>query len=242
LFVLNDEGRITSNREPSLSPGPLFSLVRSLTGCAWAVRVDVPDDVARELDVVAREEPPASSLRDAPVHADRYLSLLEGAFRSGRAVAAEIRQSAGPALTFPDGVTQSGDIAVIEDERPLERNFRGWVAGEIAAGCAPVMAIIRDGYPVSICFSARRSDVAAEAGVETAEPFRGQGFGSRVTAAWALAIRASGRVPLYSTSWTNAASLAVARKLGLIPYASNWTLSTRRQGDYGASGRCASKS
>lgn len=117
------------------------------------------------------------------------------------------------------------DIVVVEDERLLERNFSGWVPGEIAAGCAPVLAIIEDGYPVSVCFCARRSDSAAEAGVDTAQAFRGRGFAPRVTAAWALAIRATGRVPLYSTAWTNGASLAVARKLGLTAYASTWSLS-----------------
>jgi hypothetical protein len=46
-----------------------------------------------------------------------------------------------------------------------------------------------------------------------------------VTAAWAAAIRASGRTPLYGTSWTNTASLEVARKLGLVVFASDWSLS-----------------
>jgi len=37
-------------------------------------------------------------------------------------------------------------------------------------------------------------------------------------------MRASGRSPLYSTSWTNTASLAVADKLGLVAYASDWSI------------------
>ena len=78
---------------------------------------------------------------------------------------------------------------------------------------------------MSVCFCARRAGFAAEAGLETAPPFRGLGLGPRVAAAWALAMRASGRTPLYSTAWSNAASLAVARKLGLIPYAATWNLS-----------------
>jgi hypothetical protein len=80
-------------------------------------------------------------------------------------------------------------------------------------------------YPISVCFSAWWSDGAAEAGVETATRFRGREFAPRVTAAWALAVRVLGRTPLYSTDWSNAASLAVARKLGLEAYAADWSVS-----------------
>ena len=80
------------------------------------------------------------------------------------------------------------------------------------------------GTRVSVCFCARRSDAAAEAGLETAAKFRGRGLGPQVAATWALAVRASGRIPLYSASWANAASLSVARKLGLVAYASGWSL------------------
>jgi len=54
--------------------------------------------------------------------------------------------------------------------------------------------------------------------VVTVEAFRGRGFASAVVAAWANAVRESDRVPLYSTSWENAASRAVATKLGLTLY------------------------
>ena len=225
LFVLNGDGRITAEREPGANPGPLFCLARSAARCTWAVRADLPKNIAAEIDGLAREERPVQDLRDAPVHAQRYVSLLGPQTPSGYPAGAKISQSAGPAFTFPDGVAESTNVVLVEDERLLQHNFRGWVPGEIAAGRWPVTAIIMDGYPVSICFSARCSDAAAEAGVETAEAFRGRGFGSRVTAAWALAIRASGRTPLYSTSWTNSPSLGVARKLGLMAYASTWSLS-----------------
>ena len=70
-----------------------------------------------------------------------------------------------------------------------------------------------------ICASARISPGAAEAGVETVAAYRGQGCAQVAVEAWAAAVRESGRVPFYSTSWDNAASRAVARKLGLIPFA-----------------------
>ncbi len=213
LFVLNADARIISTREPGPFPPPAFALIRSTTACAWALHANVPEALAREVARLAGEEPPAADLRDAPVHAARYTSLLGG------------RVDSGPAFTFPDAMTPPTDVVVIEEERLLERHFRGWLPGEIAAGRSPVLAVVEEGHPVSVCFCARRSDLAGEAGLETAEAYRGRGFAARVTAAWALAIRASGRVPLYSTSWGNHASLAVARKLGLVAYASDWKVS-----------------
>lgn len=213
LFVLDERGRMVTAREPAPpSPAPLFTIIRSATSCAWAVGADVPDAVADELDGLASEEPPVADFRLPPVHVGEYLALVGG------------KVSSGPAFTFPDHIDLSTGIQQIDDERSLLHHFRGWVPGEIAEGRAPVMAIVEDGYPVSICFCSRRTAEAAEAGLETAEAYRGRGYGHRVTAAWALAVRASGRIPLYSTSWDNTASLAVARKLGLIQYASDWSL------------------
>lgn len=224
-FILNDEGRILSTREPGASRGPLFTIVRSTTGLAWAVRADVPPQIADELDRLAQEELPVIDLGDAPRYADRYMSLVSGQIAPGRGDRARIRQTAGPAFTFPEPIAQPVGVVAVEDERLLNHNFRGWVSGEIAAGRSPVLAVVEDGYPVSVCFCARRSAAAAEAGLSTAEAYRGRGYAPRVTAAWALAIQASGRVPLYSTAWDNDASLSVARKLDLILYASYWSLS-----------------
>jgi hypothetical protein len=224
-LVLNDEGRITLTREPGAIPGPLFTLVRSAASCVWAVRADVPAELARELDRIARDEPPNSDLRAAPLRAQRYISLLESRVTSGQQPTAKIHQSDGPAFDFPDSLPQATGAVVINDERLLLQHFRGWVAGEIDAGRSPMLAMLENDDPVSICFCARRSDIAAEAGLETAESYRGRGYGPRVTAAWAAAIRRTGLIPLYSTSWTNHASLAVARKLSLFAYASSWSIS-----------------
>ncbi|MBX3001643.1 MAG: GNAT family N-acetyltransferase [Caldilineaceae bacterium] len=224
-FILNDAGRILSTREPVASRGPLFTLVRSATDAAWAVRADVPSEIANEVERPAQEEPPIIDLRDAPRYADRYMSLVRDHMASRGKDGSRMRQTGGPAFTFPDLVAQPANVVVVDDERLLNHNFRRWRPGEIAAGRSPVLAVVADGYPVSVCFCARRSDAAAEAGLNTAEAYRGRGFAPCVTAAWASAIRASGRVPLYSTAWHNDASLAVARKLGLVMYASYWSLS-----------------
>lgn len=213
LFVLDGRGRMVAAREPApAGRAPLFTLIRGVSSLTWAIRDDVSDAVADELDRLAGGEPLLSDLRRPPLHASEYLALVGGVV------------SAGPAFVFPDHTNRPTDVHEIHDERQLLRHFQGWVPGEIDGGRAPVMAVLEDGSPVSVCFCARKTDDAAEAGLETAKEYRGRGYGSLVTGAWAMAIRVSGRVPLYSTSWDNAASFAVARKLGLIQCGSDWSL------------------
>lgn len=211
LFSLDDDNRIVGTREPDPSPGPKFSLIRGTGDCVWAVRSDVPQHLAKELDALAQDEPPIADFRDTPVNAERYLSLIEGSVDSG------------PAFEFPDEVVTSSRTVFVQNTEQLDYHFSGWTTHEIPYR-TPIVALLHDGHAVSVCFCARRTDVAAEAGVETAPEFRGRGFATQVTAAWALAIRTSGRVPLYSTSWTNHASLAVAGKLSLVTYASTWSI------------------
>ncbi len=86
-------------------------------------------------------------------------------------------------------------------------------------------AVIEDSVAVSLCFSARLTARAAEAGVETVGVYRGRGYAATVVTAWACAVHATGRIPLYSTSWENLASQAVARKLRLIQYGVDLSLS-----------------
>jgi predicted GNAT family acetyltransferase len=79
-------------------------------------------------------------------------------------------------------------------------------------------AVVVGGRAVSVCGSVRISDRADEAGVETHPDFRGRGHALAAVWAWAQAVRNSGRVPLYSTSWSNMQSRRVAEKLGLVQY------------------------
>lgn len=206
-FVLAAPHRILRTNEPSPTPGPLFYLLRSATEVAWAVHVDVAPEIAAKLDALAASEPP--SLDTDPIHAVRYAALG--------------RVDGGPSFVFPDELPQSETVE-ITDEAVLNIHFKGWVAGEIAGGCAPVKAIVVDGAPVSVCFSARSGPTEAAAGVATAEAFRGRGLATQVTASWARAIRAGGRVPRYGTSWTNLASRGVARRLGLVMFARSYSI------------------
>lgn len=172
----------------------------------------VEDGLAQELQGLASREPPSDQWLEAPVHADRYLFLLAGH---------HLRW--GPAFAFPTDLAEDDGVTVVHDVAQLDEAFDGWTSEELV-GRSPVLGVVQEGRVVSICFCARRSEVAAEAGLETAPGHRGRGFGPRVTAAWARAIRDSGRTPIYSTWWKNDASMAVARKLGLQTFAVDWGL------------------
>lgn len=211
LFVLDGHGRIVSTREPDPSRGPEFVLIRRAKSCAWALGSGVGDDQATEVARLALDERPTSDFRQPPKHIEKYMEILGGEFE------------AGPAFEFPEEMPFFQEAALIEDVERLGASFNGWTAEELPER-SPIMAILEDGVPISICFCARTSGRFAEAGVETAPEFRGRGFAGSATAAWARAIRASGRAPIYSTSWSNAPSLAVARKLGLVACASYWNL------------------
>lgn len=211
LYRLNVEGRIVSTLEPDPAIGPSFTLIRGRSERVWAVGVMVDPEIAEELDRLAAGEQPLDDWRDQPRFANRYRDILGGELVSG------------PALEFPEQIVAPSQVTLIDDATLLERHFRDWTSEEMP-GRTPIAAVLENGHAVSLCGCARRSDEAAEASLETAEPFRGRGLAKRVTAAWAVAVQASGRTPLYSTSWENAASLAVADQLGLTIYAASWSL------------------
>ena len=214
LFNTDENRRIVSTREPNPSPGPQFVLIRDETQCAWAVGLQVEQAVADELNALAVDERPISDLHETPKHARRYERILAGEIESG------------PAFQFPNAISSPPNAIKVETLEPLLRHFVGWTEDELPER-SPIMVVNEGGSAVSVCFSARRSPFAAEAGVETAPAYRGRGYAVMAVAAWAASIQQSGLLPIYSTLWENTSSLAVARKLGLVACAQIWSVRRR---------------
>lgn len=211
LFRHDAADRLTAINEPGEQPPPRLFLGRTPNGNIWRLRHDLPGSLIDELEAVLTAEPIATDLHLPPMSLQCLLNTL------GTEKSVE-RIWQGPAWFVPDSVTASADIepVAIEDLELLSATFGGSVESWI--DCAPCLAIMEDGQPVSACFSARTSSRASEAGVETLPAYRRRGYASAVTAAWAYHVRAAGRIPLYSTSWDNLASRHVARRLGLQLY------------------------
>ncbi len=215
LFTQDAAGRIVATNEPDGGPAPRFFLGRTHMGNLWRLRHDLPEVTALRLSELAAAEPIVDDLRAEPSKMASFLEAL--------AADQEIHHVwLGPAFRFPDTLPAK-TVAVTRitratlhllrqmnwDQTALARDFEKW---------EPMFAAVEDDVAVSLCFSSRLTEQAAEAGVETLTAYRGRGYAPALVTNWAHAVRVSGRVPLYSTSWDNLASQTVARKLGLVQY------------------------
>lgn len=217
LFVHDANGRILHWNGPAgdRDAAPRFFFGRTAHGTLWRFRDDVPHAVVRELARLAGlerfdVEPGAQPERQAS-----FVEWLE-------TDAAIERIHHGPAFRFPD------PLAACEAEVHFLRAGSGEpaLAGFPAlraslAGREPCAAVLEGGLAVSACYAATLPGPGGcvEAGVDTLEGHRGRGHAARATRAWAGEVRRRGGTPLYSTAFSNRASRALARRLGLIEYA-----------------------
>jgi hypothetical protein len=205
--------------EPAGACAPRFFFARSADANLWRCRDDLPEATVLTLERLAADEPVRGELRGEPTHLEAFRAALDVQTASF---------SSGPAYRFPDELPPVG-VPVTRVQRsdlPLLR-LLPWDLDETARtfeSFEPLVAMIEQGHAVSLCHSARLTDRAAEAGIETLAAYRRRGHATAVVAGWALAVRATGRIPLYSTSWQNLASQALAGKLGLIQYGTTLSL------------------
>jgi len=223
LYRHDDRNRLLAVNEPGPPrpddpPPPRLFLGRTRAGHVWRFRHDLPDSLVAELEPMLAEEPVVADLSRPP----QCLAALQSTLaRHGPLTGTW----SGPAWHFPDDVPASKHdaIPVTTANDDLVRPLFPALADDLPWQ-QPCLALLDDGRLASVCFSARNTRLAAEAGVETREEFRGRGYAPAVVAAWARAVRQEGRIPLYSTSWDNLASRSVARKLGLVLYGADFSL------------------
>lgn len=211
LYTHDARGRIVRVNELSGKPAARFFIGRTPKGNVVRVRDDVDDAAARALESLAAAEQWSEALLEPPYGATPYEAVL--------AAAQPIEHvEAGPSFWVArDLVRKPNAIRITLENRDLLAPLHpSWY--DDVARCQPFVGVVHEGVVVSVCASVRTTDRAHEAGLETHPDFRGRGFAAHAAAAWARAVRDIDRLPLYSTSWTNAESQAVAAKLGLVRY------------------------
>ena len=216
LFVHDASGRLLRINEPDINPAPRFFLGRSSAGNLWRTRFDLPADLASELERLASTEPVISDLRAAPQHEADYRKLLEHH-------APVTGTHAGPAYALPQGPASREAVTIMPENVSVLQPHFDWLVTTLA-DYAPVSAAVVDGVAVAICFCSRLTAQVCEAGVFTEPNSRGQGYATEAVRGWAAQVRAVAKQPLYSTSWDNLASQAIARKLGGVQYGTEFSI------------------
>lgn len=195
------------------NPAPDLTIGRTDGAVMSRLRNDLSDDLAAELTALAADEPVTASLEDSPRFDREYRRLL-GMGDAAAEVYVAFVLSATP---VSPGLKEEQPVAVATLDRAAFSEFPG-LATDLEIG-RPGFAVLRDGRAVAVAFRSRSVAGAAEAGVETLPARRSRGYATAATAAWARAVRRSGRAAFYSAAAGNVASLAVGRKLAGAPYA-----------------------
>jgi RimJ/RimL family protein N-acetyltransferase len=217
LFVHDANGKLLRINEPDpTSPAPHFFLGRTAAGNLWRTHNNLPVEIAAEFERLAPQEPISSDLSKPPHFVAEYMELL-------KPYAPLITINAGPAYYLPKSDMPHDVVIVTPENRNLVQAYFPWLY-ETLADYAPVVAAVEDGDAVAVCFCSRITPQVAEAGVYTEGNYRGRGYATKVAQGWAAATRSTGRLPLYSTSWSNHASQAIARKLGAVQYGTDYSI------------------
>ncbi|MEM8769959.1 MAG: GNAT family N-acetyltransferase [Pseudomonadota bacterium] len=225
LYRIDASGRSFEVNQWDGGRPPRFHLTRSRDWKGWRIRADVGVELAAALEALAEQEP----LGD-PIDEPKLAHEAEALLRDGTA-GAPPEFTSGPVYAFPATFpsTPTG-----HRETPLKVR---WLQGADSAVLAampdwipdlphrqPFVVAMLDGQALAVCASVRITAEAHEAGVETHRDARRHGLARAAVAAWAGAVRALGAEPIYSTSWDNLASQAVARSLGLVQIGTDWSL------------------
>ncbi len=210
VFNLDATGRMVRLKRDG-APAPRFFLGRTPEGNDWWFRSDLDGELVEALEALCFEEPLSETIAHPPQGRSQFERLLSE-------YSPIKTRWAGPAYRFPDDVSTTVETVLVTEKNAdlLLPYFEDWI-GDVM-DCQPFAALLQNGRAVSLCATVRTTRRADEAGVDTHPDFRGRGFAGHVVAAWARAVGRLGRIPLYSTSWENEASQAVARKLGLIQF------------------------
>jgi len=211
LFTFDEAGRLVAVNVRGGAVAPRFFLGCTAEGNVWWFRHDLGPALIDDLTTLCEQRSATLDRAAEPAHAVPFITRLS---RDD-----PIRGTwMGPAFRFPSDLPGHPTAIRVTSENAsvLSPYLEDW--RDDVSGSAPMAVVLEAGKAVSVCCSVRITTHAHEAGVETHPDFRGRGHAARAVSGWARAVREMNRIPLYSTSWTNEPSRALARKIGLIQY------------------------
>ncbi|MCU9614831.1 GNAT family N-acetyltransferase [Caldibacillus lycopersici] len=204
LYKHNEENRITVINEPPYDDAPLLFIGHTSQGNIVRYSNVLSNDKIRQLEQIFAAQP-------LPEFTD-HLQILQNYLGAQHV-------QYGPAYIFPENRNYpfSKAIQITNENKELIKPYYQYTYEDFPWK-QPCFVMLENNEPVSICCTARQTEIACEASVYTQEDYRGRGYSLEVVNAWANTVQKQGRIALYSTSADNLASQAVARKLGLVQY------------------------
>ncbi|HBU84216.1 MAG TPA: N-acetyltransferase [Paenibacillus sp.] len=210
LYTMDDQKRLVSINEPDGVQAPaLFIGITSIGQCSY-FHEQLPFTLIEELGC------------DTKLSLDiaKLIRRVEK-FKPVKSV------WMGPAYVFPEKCGEwHPNVQIIDSHCSflLAEHFPELI--ECLHEKTPVAAYVMEDSAVAVCCSARVSKRGAEASLYTAPGFRGHGYAVEAVKCWQHHVKKDGRIPIYSTSWDNVASQTVARKLGLIQFGVDFSITT----------------
>jgi hypothetical protein len=184
--------------------GPHVYVFRTTDDVVCRFHVDLPDDVARSLEQIARTD--RGRQRDWPREYGRYLALLASVGTVQAVRAGMLYRLVDPPQSEATRITRANaDL--------LRGGMEEWLPDAEAGRL--IFAGVADGRAVSICASVSAVAGAHAAGVETLPAYRRRGFAAQAVAGWGRAVLETDAAPFYGTTFDNLASQRVAGRLGM---------------------------
>ena len=216
-FVFDKQGRIRSANYWTDARAAKFVLGITRTNTIWAFGAELPEEVCRELERIAKREDfdPASS----PRHMDQYLSILSTIYSGAKRELYDSLTYWYPA-TGRNSLEKDCILIDSSNQSLLEEHFGHMLGyqGKVIEYDQPIVALVVDGVALSVCSSARSNEEAHECYVLTASEYRQTGYATNVVKSWANTLKSKGLIPLYNTSIGNEPAQTVARKAGFSLY------------------------
>ncbi|GAS80528.1 GNAT family N-acetyltransferase [Paenibacillus amylolyticus] len=210
LYTFNEHQRLLSINEPGGGQAPAIFIGMTSAGSLTYYHEQLPPNLVDELGIIS----------ELPLDIPKLIRKVE-TFEPVNNV------WMGPAYAFPETLDE-WDLKVQligHEQRYLLAEHFPELKDHLHEK-KPVAAYVVNGSAVAVCCSARVSIHGAEASLYTAPGYRGHGYAAETVKCWQYYVKERGRMPIYSTSWDNLASQHVARKLGLIQFGVDFSITT----------------
>lgn len=228
LYQRDARGRLLCRNQWDAGDAPRFHLMAGLHGSVCGFGADVPDEIVAGIEQHIRLHTPTPSVQAKGGWLPRVPTLAAGCVEWLQTQQRQAEPAwCGPVYRFPHPPIGLGALnaqratvvrVTLQDVGVLLSEMADWEAD--VAHRQPFFAVVdADGVARAVCASVRIHPELHEAGIETVPVAQQRGYALAATTAWAKAVRDLGAEPVYSTSWHNRASLAVAGRLGLEQFA-----------------------